>query len=639
MNRNGPSLQKIISPCRSVSEGYPRGKKKAASSVLALAGPAGLLTLVLAVSGCQPLTTPSRYPDLRSVGPPRAEGDALEQRRQIVRELIEDRDLARYKKAVVRHRSGISETPPPAAPAATTTRAEDVVRDAPKEAEAARVEEAESESDRAYRDRAQFDDGTLDDFIRRLKRDTDPVVQQDPPPDDEGPAAPSDDPEPQAWRLPARPAAVLAEAGWRQARPDQPALLLALAPPASGDDGAKAIRLAATGAEPSFFCSYLGWMVAWSTACLAEEEAIEAEQAEEQRAEAERAEAERQRADEDRARSAEDRARSAEDRARSADEPSADVDGVPADDQARVEGRRSSETPEQDADGDAAADGAIASEDIEDRASTAVSGALERLRNLLRSRTRPPDASSDDTASLSYEAEALRPRPDDGPPLPISRPEVAEDLRIVRNDTVFEFNRTPLPAFKPGPPEPKTVILPPETPRRIGVPLFIPEARPAPPAIADEGGPAAEFEAEVARSTGDAQDQVEPEPSGEPAPPAVIERPGPEQEPPLDSEVVQFEPGSARLPNGIEGRLDAMLQDARARDGKLFIVSEASIGSLAMERARGVGLALVRLGATADVIEYDIVVSSRADQVRILLKPRESSGQDENVADDPDQNG
>jgi hypothetical protein len=25
--------------------------------------------------------------------------------------------------------------------------------------------------------------------------------------------------------------------------------------------------------------------------------------------------------------------------------------------------------------------------------------------------------------------------------------------------------------------------------------------------------------------------------------------------------------------------------------------------------------------------------------VRILLKPRESSGQDENVADDPDQNG
>jgi len=93
----------------------------------------------------------------------------------------------------------------------------------------------------------------------------------------------------------------------------------------------------------------------------------------------------------------------------------------------------------------------------------------------------------------------------------------------------------------------------------------------------------------------------------------------------LDRELINYPPESIALPDGLEERLGGMLADAKANGGKLFIISQAAVGSLAMERARGVGLALVRLGATADLIEYDILVNRQADQVELLLKAENNS--------------
>lgn len=598
-------------------------------------------------SACQSQTGSSAYPDLRSVSAPSDTSYPLEKRRQIARELIEDRDLAQHKKAIVRYRSGLSDIPPPAAPAPTATRAEDIVRETPVAEQEPVGEATESSSDRAYRDRAQFDDGTLDDFIRRLKRDTAPPL----PAEEENSSDQSEVPEPQSRYFQLEPSLILepsltnvsaASEHWPTFRP---VVFLAFAPAGFPEKGPLAVRLAAAETDPGIFCSYLGWMVAWSNACLDQESVAESES---DTASTSTTGSENDGVSDD----VEDGTAGNQGAKTGPDEQTAE-NAPPGTGSA---GDKTSDQSQMTPEGEAGP-----SEDIDGESLLPVSSTLDRLRNLIRSRNSSSNpASSTGSKSLAYDAFKIEPEAAPGPPLPTSRPKVEKDLLIVRNDRVFEFTRTPTPAFKPTPPEPKIVIFPPEKPRPPAKATFHPAARPAPVAahrdVADlEPGPTepepgidqdepepdmqpglsepepesqeSEPEQQAILSDVESSDDTEvetPEEQRAPAasePAAPAEPAAPEEPDVLDSEIIRFDPRSPKLPAGVELRLREMLDEARASNGKLFIISEAGIGNLAMERARSVGLALVRLGATADEIEYDIVVDRRVDQVRLLLKP------------------
>ena len=543
-----------------------------------------LSTAALILSACQSQETSPTYPDLRTVSSPSNTSYPLEERRQIVRDLIEDRDLAQHRKAVIRHRSGLSDIPPPAAPTPTEARAEDIIRSAPAQERDLDDEAQNDQSDRVYRDRAQFDDGTLDDFIRRLKQDTAPIIDDSPPADQQGPVAPSDEPKPQSWRFQGTPSRHDAAAFQDL---DRPLVLSAFAPSAMQENEAAVIRLAAS-EDQGFLCTYLGWAVAWSTACL-DDEGGSGSKDDEVVADAGSGEAE------NRASSS-----ASEDLPDTGDDPGSDGDGVA--DPSRGAGE----------------EGIGASEDLGGDSVFPVAGTLDRLRNLIRSRNSRSEGTSTDRRSLSYNPPELeQPAPTrERPLLPASRPEIEKDLQIVHHDHLFEFTRTPRPAFKPLPPESKTVIFPPETPRPEEAEdkvVFIP----------------------AARDTAGDLDEAEPESSEDELQPVTIDPGEPDGSLLLDSELILFDPGSAELPVGIETRLQAMLDDARANEGRLFIVSEASLGNLAMERARGVGLALVRMGATADLIEYDIVVDQSADHVQVLLKIAAAADPSESAGDAP----
>lgn len=613
MNRNGPLISKSLSSktrVRKIGGIRWNGKNTCSKMLPTFEHAVALLALAWTLSACQSQTNSPDYPDLRSVSSSSDTSYPLEERRRIVRDLIGDRDAARHKKAIVRHRSGLSDTPPPAAATSTETRAEDIIREAPIEGGQVAEKPVESESERAYRDRTQFDDGTLNDFIRRLKRDTAPAVPAVPLVDEERSSDQSLAPNPQSWRFQKEPATTLTQADSSRISPYQPVLLLAFAPSVLRDEGPMAVRLAADDAEPGFFCSYLGWMVAWSNTCLVDESGISSKN---------------------------DDVAAEVDDGKTGDQESPIGSNEPVDDK-KSSGRGEEDAPDQSP--NKADDEAIASEDIDDDALLPVTGMLDRLRDLIRSRRSSSNPSSTDPKSLSYEADELKPPEDPGPTLPASRPDVEKDLRIVRNDKVFEFTRTPRPAFKPLPPEPKTVIFPPDVPRPAKNVVFRPAARP-PLVIARQDvvrGDAKQIEPEQDEDLLAAKtlDDAKAETPNDLTPPATVDLAEPEETGLLDSQVILFDPGSARLPIGIEIRLEAMLDEARAKDGKLFIVSEAGVGSLAMERARSVGLALVRLGATADVIEYDIVVDRTVDQVRLLLKSAEKTDRDQPLASDLD---
>ena len=85
--------------------------------------------------------------------------------------------------------------------------------------------------------------------------------------------------------------------------------------------------------------------------------------------------------------------------------------------------------------------------------------------------------------------------------------------------------------------------------------------------------------------------------------------------------VITFEPGMQALPEGVTPRLEAVLADAKARDQKIFIIGEASTNHLAKRRAVDVGAALVQLGATVEILEYDHDAGVDVDRVRLVLKP------------------
>lgn len=534
--------------------------------------------LTLALSACQSRDGPSDYPDLRAVTSPDNPNSALEERRAIVRNLIRERDLARHRQAVIRHRSGLSDVPPDPAPPSTDLTAEDIVRDAPVEKE---VNAREDENDNLYQDRTQFDDGTLNDFIRRLKRETTPVIVEEPVGDPEDRTAPSDEPATQSWH-----------------RTSEPLILLAMAPSIHwGGEPESMIRLAAS--EQGWGCSLFGWMVAWSNACLDEE-------------------AETSSTDDATSADVED-GRTEQDSSNSTNNEQA------ADDQGGGAAGAASQPDE-------AQDELTESDDVESGSANPITQSFERLVRRLRDGGRPEDSGSSlRERSLSYEADALK-EPVDETPLPLQRPERSKDLRIVRNDNVFEFRRTPIPAFKPVVHDPATVIYAAEGNARSTPAIFVPSPRP----------PMLLTELEAGAGDGDGtSDQPDPngigDSQGEPPSTPIVVLPEDLQRGVLDSEVILFETASAALPKGVEVRLQQMLNEARARGGKLYIYSQAGIGSLAMQRARAVGLAFVRLDATADLIDYDIVVNREADHVEIVLKIDDQAPDDTGSLADPEQ--
>ncbi len=565
-----------------------------------------LMALVSFMSACQSQEGSPTYPNLSTVSSPSDTSNPLEERRQIVRDLIEDRDVARHRKAVIRHRSGLSDVPPPAAPLSTKAQAEDIIRSAPAEGRGTASEGFDEQSERIYRDRAQFDDGTLDDFIRRLKQDTAPPADDEPVVDGGAATGEVEEPKPQSWQFQGE-----LNKNYALAAPDlgRPIVLSAFAPAAMQNDEPVAILLAASEDDRGFWCTYLGWAVAWSNACLDEEGS---------------------------AGSKDEEVAAVEDGEAADQESSTQSQDLAVDQEDPGSGGEDVADPNQSGAGDEI----TASEDIGDEGLLPVTSTLDRLRNLIRSRTRRPEGASTDRKSLSYEAPELQSPAEEGPPLPSSRPEVEKDLRIVRNDHLFEFERTPRPAFKPLPPEPKTVIFPPEKARSNRDVEFVPAARPSAPvaekSVIDDEREAAQLERQQELAAVRDLDQAKIGQPEDQAPAATLGPSEPDDALLIDSELILFDSGSAKLPAGIETRLRMMLDNAKAENGKLFIVSEASVGNLAMERARSVGLALVRLGATADLIEYDIVVDRSADHVQLLLKEVGNQSQSESAAGELD---
>jgi len=502
-----------------------------------------LTTLAPVLLACQSQGNSSAYPDLRTVSSPTNKSFPLEERRQIVRDLMDYRDVARHRKAVVRHRSGLSDVPPPEAPVSTKTRAEDIIRSAPIEDPGAVGEGEGDQSESIFRDPTQFDDGTLDDFIRRLKRDTTPTVGETPTDNSEQTIGEAEEltgedvePKPQSWRFQGEPAA-----NYAAVKPglDRPIILAAFAPAVMQHDAPVAILLATNHDDQGFLCTYLGWAVAWSNTCLDEEASAGSKDEEVAGLDVEEAPDQ---------------------------EPSTQSEDLPADDEDPVSG--SDDVADQNQSG--ADDETTASEDIgDDDALLPVTSTLDRLRNLIRSRTSRSEGTSTDRnrKSLSYEADELKPSKEEGPPLPSSRPDVEEDLRIVRNDHLFEFERTPRPAFKPLPPEPETVIFAPEKPKSEKDVDFRPAARPSKPVVeqhvVDDDPKTAQPESQQELAARRDLDQAKTGPTGPSddlalAPTIVPE--DPDDSLLIDSELILFDFGSAKLPAAFE-------DDARQRQG------------------------------------------------------------------------
>jgi hypothetical protein len=82
---------------------------------------------------------------------------------------------------------------------------------------------------------------------------------------------------------------------------------------------------------------------------------------------------------------------------------------------------------------------------------------------------------------------------------------------------------------------------------------------------------------------------------------------------------VAFAPGSAELPAGIRPELEKVLATARTRGASIRIVGEADAATLALDRARAVAIALVRLGARAGDLSMSFAPHATGDEVRLLL--------------------
>jgi hypothetical protein len=82
---------------------------------------------------------------------------------------------------------------------------------------------------------------------------------------------------------------------------------------------------------------------------------------------------------------------------------------------------------------------------------------------------------------------------------------------------------------------------------------------------------------------------------------------------------IAFSPGSAMLPPDAGPRLEQLLVETKAPDARIKIVGEAAWPALALDRARAVGLALVRSGMPADRLELTLARGASGDRARLFL--------------------
>ena len=82
---------------------------------------------------------------------------------------------------------------------------------------------------------------------------------------------------------------------------------------------------------------------------------------------------------------------------------------------------------------------------------------------------------------------------------------------------------------------------------------------------------------------------------------------------------IAFGPGSAALPPDAKARLDQVLGEANAQGARVKIVGEGAAPALALDRARAVGLALVRGGLSADRLEMTLAQDAAGDRARLFL--------------------
>lgn len=609
------------------------------------------------------------YPSLNAVPDVSRPSTPIEERRRIVRDLIDERDRSRRQTALVRARSGLSVHQPPAS-IGDDLQAEDIIPDMPDSGgDAFRLTpDDEASVDSVYRGESNFEDGGLNDFIRQLKRNTTPALPSDalPPSDDPASILPDEDDLSAIFPMP--PAFSRQGSGSRRgsgsgqgAGEDRLIWLAAFAPVVKERPSAEPsvmIRLAAAEEEPGFFCGWLGWVVAWSSMCV-DESAEQATVENGDQGGGDDAEQERDQTEGTSGRSAESTPSSSE------TEP---MSGEP----------RLSEQEAADA--------------IENAGRTAlapVTSSLEKLRDFIEARRSrgATSTTSARTPSLREESRTSTAEAIERPHLPKSRPKRRYDITVVDRGERFDFTRTPLPAFKPSrysirKPLPAfkrspdlPVILPPEDQHRVKVkasaprdPPPRPRARPNDLLTEGEGEGALEGEP----SAGDALEDVEvalalpaeavvdrapaknPPPSlTEPSPPpseqdpltltkapAATEAPAltpetpaqmslatPDPEPaalpgePLGLEpvLIPFEPEEPGLPDGTARRLLDVLEFAKAQNQKIHVIGEAGTSRLARRRATDIGAALVQLGATAEILEYDHETIFGADQVRLVL--------------------
>ncbi|MGI9419434.1 MAG: hypothetical protein ACR2RA_16530 [Geminicoccaceae bacterium] len=610
--------------------------------------PAAALPIVIALSGCATGDEASGgYPSLRSVPEAARASTPLDERRDIVRSLIEQRDRSRRQTSVVRARSGLDVDRFPS-PADDNVRAEDIIPDASGgDGEGFRLTPGRGESaDSVYRGESQFEDGSLDDFIRKLKRETRPPAPAGAPAGAEAPPASgeSENDDVDVRSLLSEPASAM--------------VLAALAPVARrglAGEGEFVIRLAAAGEEPGFFCSYFGWTVAWSSMCV---DAAETQPTPEGGEGVGADLGDETEGVEDDA--TPDSRRSARSRSSTSGETG----------QERAERRLSEE------------DAADAIENAGRDALAPVTSSLEKLRDFIEARRSGGGASSrEERSPVLRRADPAAPEvAADRPPLPQGRPKRREDITVADGGETFDFVRTPLPHFKPA--RDDQVILPPakagpngsaRPPRPhlkpafdSGVSSILPpgrpgerraETRPPPQPLARPSDLAGERQVSSAPSEGrerldaaivalaDGVAEIEPSDGAggtkpdtaartplsteatdlnetppslaaiEPAAPPADEVPEP------DPIIITFEPETPGLPQGSGPRLAALLTHASVTDQKIHIIGEASTNHLARRRATDVGAALVQLGATVEILEYDHQARSDVDQVRLVLRP------------------
>jgi outer membrane protein OmpA-like peptidoglycan-associated protein len=130
---------------------------------------------------------------------------------------------------------------------------------------------------------------------------------------------------------------------------------------------------------------------------------------------------------------------------------------------------------------------------------------------------------------------------------------------------------------------------PADPPEPAGQPVVVPAARPMP-------------EAATITVTTSGVEIAPPEPAGDP-----------------DPGVIAFARGSAALPPGAVPKLERLLAEASAEQARITVLGEGSPPSLAIDRARAVGQALVRLGASADRLRITMATNGAGDRARLVL--------------------